>query len=215
MQYGYGYFWRQRREAADLIQLYRTGVPAQVIIHNTPQDSLQRHERRPGHLRAGLVDGRPLHDQPGRAVRALQQLDRRALGVGAGRFVPARTLPARANVPNWNDISPRLGFAWDVQGNGKTAVKVGFGKYVRAYSSGFADTYDPNFYTSRDADLERPEQRRHRAGRHQYRPTARACRALPHGRLRDRLLDPAGHVRRRSRRRTSRRRHQAAVPDTR
>ena len=41
IQYGYGYFWRQRREAADLIQLYRSGVPAQVIIHNTPQDSLQ------------------------------------------------------------------------------------------------------------------------------------------------------------------------------
>ncbi len=39
MQYGYGYFWRQRREAADLIQLYRSGAPSQVIIHNTPQDS--------------------------------------------------------------------------------------------------------------------------------------------------------------------------------
>ena len=40
MQYGWGYFWRQRREVTDLIQLYRTGVAAQVIIHNTPQDSL-------------------------------------------------------------------------------------------------------------------------------------------------------------------------------
>jgi len=38
--------------------------------------------------------------------------------------------------------------AWDVQGNGKTAVKFGTGKYVRAYSTGFAETYDPNFYTS-------------------------------------------------------------------
>ena len=34
------------------------------------------------------------------------------------------------------------------QGNGKTAVKFGIGKYVRAYSTGFADTYDPNFYSS-------------------------------------------------------------------
>ena len=41
IQYGNGYFFRQRREAADLIQLYRSGAPAQVIIHNTPQDSLQ------------------------------------------------------------------------------------------------------------------------------------------------------------------------------
>ena len=43
-----------------------------------------RHERRPGHLRAGPVDARPLHHQPGRSLRALQQLDRRALGVGGG-----------------------------------------------------------------------------------------------------------------------------------
>src|SRR3954463_6861766 len=41
IQYGNGYFFRQRHEAADLIQLYRSASPAQVIIHNTPQDSLQ------------------------------------------------------------------------------------------------------------------------------------------------------------------------------
>jgi hypothetical protein len=35
-----------------------------------------------------------------------------------------------------------------VEGNGKTAVKAGWGRYMRAYSSGFADTYDPNFFTS-------------------------------------------------------------------
>src|SRR3954451_16023707 len=34
--------------------------------------------------------------------------------------------------------------AWDVQGNGRTAVKFGIGKYMRAYTTGFQDTYDPN-----------------------------------------------------------------------
>jgi len=73
-----------------------------------------------------------------------------ALGLSAvgGRFVPSRTFQDVPDVPNWNDISPRLGFAWDVAGDGKTAVKAGWGSYMRAYSSGFADTYDPNFYTS-------------------------------------------------------------------
>ena len=68
--------------------------------------------------------------------------------VPAGRFVPARHFDARQDIPNWNDVAPRFGMAWDIQGNGKTAVKVGTGKYVRAYSTGFAETYDPNFYTS-------------------------------------------------------------------
>ena len=70
------------------------------------------------------------------------------LSVGAGRFVPARSFQDVEDVPNWNTVSPRLGFAWDVAGDGKTAVKAGWGKYMRAYSSGFADVYDPNIFTS-------------------------------------------------------------------
>mgnify|MGYP007115143790 CR=1 FL=1 len=38
MQYGYGYFWRQRRMAADLIQLYRGGAPS----HRTPSARARR-----------------------------------------------------------------------------------------------------------------------------------------------------------------------------
>src|SRR6185295_18841340 len=71
-----------------------------------------------------------------------------ARDLGAGRFVPGRHFDRRPDLPNWFDIAPRLGFAWDVQGNGKTAVKFGTGKYVRAYSTGFAEAYDPEFYTS-------------------------------------------------------------------
>lgn len=33
-------------------------------------------------------------------------------------------------MPNWNDISPCLGAAYDVFGNGRTAVKGSFGKYM-------------------------------------------------------------------------------------
>ena len=87
-------------------------------------------------------------------------------------------------------------------------MKVGLGKYVRAYSSGFADTYDPNFYTSRDADVAGPEQRRHRAGRHQL-PAERHTRALrvSHGRAAKstsrRCPPPSAPSRRRTSRPTS------------
>ena len=67
---------------------------------------------------------------------------------GAGRFVPGRSFPEVKDFPNWYDVAPRFGLAWDVQGNGKTAVKAGVGRYMRAYTTGFVDTYDPNFYTS-------------------------------------------------------------------
>src|SRR5262249_48805879 len=50
-----------------------------------------------------------------------EQLD--AEDVAAGAFVPARHFDAVYNVPDWKDFDPRLGVAWDVFGNGKTAVK--------------------------------------------------------------------------------------------
>ena len=147
LQYGWGYFWRQRREPQDLIQLYRSGVPAQVIIHNTPQDSYASMNADQGiYLQDSWTVGR-LTINPGLRLEHFNgSID--GHDVAPGRFVAARHFETRTDVPNWNDIAPRFGVAWDVQGNGKTAVKVGVGKYVRAYSTGFAETYDPNFYTS-------------------------------------------------------------------
>jgi hypothetical protein len=48
----------------------------------------------------------------------------------AGRFVAARSFAEVKNVPNWKDISPRIGGSYDLGGDGKTAIKVSFGRYV-------------------------------------------------------------------------------------
>lgn len=147
VQYGFGYFWRQRRETSDLIQLYRSGVPSQVIIHNTPQDSRANMNADMGiYAQDSWTLGRWTISPGVRFEHFNSSIDGRS--ILPGRFVPFREFDSRSDVPNWNDISPRFGFAWDVQGNGKTAVKFGTGKYVRAYSTGFAETYDPNFYSS-------------------------------------------------------------------
>ncbi|MEQ1871776.1 MAG: hypothetical protein ABL961_17300, partial [Vicinamibacterales bacterium] len=47
------------------------------------------------------------------------------------------------NVPNWKDISPRLGFAWNVFGNGKTAIKASYGKYVNYETTGLTKLTNP------------------------------------------------------------------------
>jgi hypothetical protein len=48
----------------------------------------------------------------------------------AGPFVPARNFPGVYDIPNWKDISPRLGLSYDLSGNGKTAVKANVGRFM-------------------------------------------------------------------------------------
>jgi hypothetical protein len=46
-------------------------------------------------------------------------------------FFPSRSTPGY----EWKDITPRIGLAYDVFGNGKTAVKFNLGKYVEAVTA--------------------------------------------------------------------------------
>ena len=56
--------------------------------------------------------------------------------VGPDRFLPtAIVFPAQAGVDAYNDITPRMGAAWDVFGSGRTALKVNLGKYLEGASS--------------------------------------------------------------------------------
>ncbi len=64
--------------------------------------------------------------------------------VGPATFAPSRNFvfPAQDNL-NWNDLTYRTGFIYDVGGNGKTAVKLTFNKYLRGQTLNNLGT-DPN-----------------------------------------------------------------------
>ena len=53
------------------------------------------------------------------------------------------TTPALDGTPNWKDLSPRIGAAYDLFGNGKTAIKGGINRYVQGASTGVAALYGP------------------------------------------------------------------------
>ncbi len=66
----------------------------------------------------------------------------------AGRFVPARsfqkvdcnTVKGLGCFKTW---APRVGLVYDVFGNHKTAIKVGFGRYATPYSTGYLANFNP------------------------------------------------------------------------
>ena len=61
----------------------------------------------------------------------------------AGTFVPARSLGELTGLPIWKDLNPRLGLAYDLTGNGKTAVKTSLSRYVASQTVGFASQFNP------------------------------------------------------------------------
>src|SRR5439155_21775893 len=56
-----------------------------------------------------------------------------ASSAGPGPFVPNRNISFPAlDWVSWKDVTPRLGVAYDVFGDGKTAVKVSLNKFMVA-----------------------------------------------------------------------------------
>ena len=69
-------------------------------------------------------------------------------------FTPAQTVPDTVYVPgfdvarlertpDWQDVSPRLGVAWDITGDGKTAFKMAAGKYMAGQGTGLPVSVNP------------------------------------------------------------------------
>jgi hypothetical protein len=137
----YGHFVPLNPQGYPVWYNFRNGVPAQLVEFATPIQALASAQ------------------QWGIFAQDQWTLSRLTLNLGVrfdtingnvpdqvrpgGVFVPSNNITGIDNVPNFTDLSPRLGVSYDVFGNGKTAVKASIGRYLASLSAGFAAAINP------------------------------------------------------------------------
>ena len=135
----------------DLYQQYANGVPFQVQVWNTPIDSgyvntnpslIGMFVQDAWTFRRFTVNAGLRYDYSHESVLAQT--------AAAGTFVPERSFAAIDNLPTWTNWSPRVGVAYDVFGNAKTALKFSVGRYIAQAGTNLASKYNP---LTRQSDL--------------------------------------------------------------
>jgi hypothetical protein len=143
----FGWIKNTVTQNANLTQVYNTNVPLQVRIYNTPLVSRSNLNADLGvYVQDSWRIGR-LTLNPGlRFERFNAEVDEQS--APAGRFVAARQFDKIPNLPNFNNWVPRIGAAYDLFGDGRTALKGSVGRYMQQDATSFPQTYNPMAQTS-------------------------------------------------------------------
>ena len=133
----------------NFIERFSNGAPNSVVIFNTPniQENLLNHDI--GFYLQDTYTVDRLTVTPGIRFEYLNgSYPQQSVSLSDQRLLllegyAAQGSAGRDNLPDWKNWTPRFGVAYDVFGDGKTAVKTSISKYLVSYSTDFAQNYNP------------------------------------------------------------------------
>jgi len=126
----------------DTFLIVRDGQPFGVTVRTTPYTT---RERLVADLGVYAQDTWTIRRMTINAGLRWDYLNNKveAQDASGGTWIGPRHYDALTGVPRFNDLSPRLGIAYDLFGNGKTALKATFSRYVQTSTVGFARLLNP------------------------------------------------------------------------
>jgi hypothetical protein len=144
----FGTYRRYNNANADLYQTYNNGTPFRVTVLNTP---LEVQENLDANFGVFAQDSWNLGKLTLNYGARFDYLKQRIVGQPAmvGRFANVAAYDDIV-LPTWKDFSPRVSAVYNVSGSGKTAIRVGYNKFVTAQTTGFAQLYNPTALTTQD-----------------------------------------------------------------
>ncbi|HEY7285651.1 MAG TPA: TonB-dependent receptor [Vicinamibacterales bacterium] len=124
-----GWSQEQFTTPGDIIQVVVGGKANSVRLTNTPSGHLERGVNSALYAQDSWRFDRVTINYGLRYEHFLMSIP--AQSSPAGTWVPARSFAAQDGIVDWNTFSPRLGASWDLNGDGRTAVKGGVSRYDR------------------------------------------------------------------------------------
>jgi hypothetical protein len=147
MQWQFGSIGYQYDANADLVQIYRSGVPNSVLVYNTPTEATTFLNADRGIFAQDTWTRNRLTLSGGvRFEHFNSELEQ--VNLPASRFLPARSFGPVKDYPNWNDVAPRFSAVFDLFGDATTAVKFTANKYMTSWAGGWAARYNPFTFAS-------------------------------------------------------------------
>jgi hypothetical protein len=149
-QDSFGPFADYQQYNGDLTANYVNNKPQTVTVRNTPTAAVYTINYDLGVYAQDSWTIKRLTVNPGVRVEWYRsQMDETSMP--AGRFAPARFFAAQTDLPNWGpDYAPRLSAAYDLFGDGRTALKASVSRYNQPFTTNFASRY-ANSVTSTDS----------------------------------------------------------------
>lgn len=142
MQMIYGYHERPTWVLNDMYYQFLNGVPRSLTEHATPYNTIDKLSPSPSFYASDQWTVKRLTATGGFRVDTLYGYVP-AISLPATRFVPARNFGRVDGLPSWVDFSPRIGVAYDLFGNGKTALKASVNRYVASQTLALANANNP------------------------------------------------------------------------